>query len=173
METNDPSWAWLPFVEQHFFVSIHLQDTFASGAPLFQVHKAVYLLDVCTELSVEQLATIDHEMKVEMNKDITAKLERARADLRAAERRFAIELAECCLNKEANPSAKLKALIAEVKLLQAAAEMANSRSRGGKLGGTRGCEPPPPSPHASPCPAPPSRSSAPDAQLRGRYAPNA
>ena len=71
-------------------------------------------------------------MKVAMNLDITAKVDRARADLKAAQRWLAIELAKCVIDNDCNSSAKLVALISEVKLLEAAEYVADSRSRGGE-----------------------------------------
>ena len=132
----------LPFVEQHFFPCIHLQDVYASGAAIFRVHKLVYLLDCDETLTEEQLKVIDHEMKIEMNKDITAKLTRARADWDAARLRLArVLVLECIATRsigaildDTRPmhcTPKLEALLATHKLLRQAEHVANSRSRGG------------------------------------------
>ena len=128
---DNADFSQLPYIEQVFFNSVHLQDVYASGAAIFRVHKAVYLLDCDPNLTEEQLKKIDHEMKIQMNHDITAKLERARADLAAARKLVALELANVCCRLSCQPTPKLKALLTRHTLLEQAEYMANSRSRGG------------------------------------------
>ena len=125
----------LPSIEQNFFQSIHLQNVYASGAAIFEVHRKVYMLKT-PGLTAEQLESIRHECNLGMNKDVSARLLRARADLAIAEQWALLALAKVCTGQPSGSGSymstrALEAALAELQLRLKSEHMANSQSRGG------------------------------------------
>ena len=121
----------LPYVEQEFHVSSHLQNVWANSASIFRVFKQVYQLQG-GDLSEEQLKAIKSESNRGMNRDVHVKLARARYDLAVAVQRLAIAAREGRVGLTYSSTPKLTALLAEVKMLRLGVRVANSCSRGGE-----------------------------------------
>ena len=123
---NNPT---LPFVEQKFHVSLHLQNVWQNASAIYRVFTEVYRLEN-DDLNEEQLEAIKHASNHNMNQGVHAKLARARYDLAVAVQRLAIAAQGSRVGLTYNSTPKLTVLLTLVKMLRQGLNVANSCSRG-------------------------------------------